>query len=118
MRTERCAPWFLRGVCPEVMSDERTARVAFSGALDIYRVPEVEGALPPVWSAERVVLDFSAVTSVDSTVLTVLLRYRRRFEEAGHSALDIVVITNANVKRAFEISGLTRVITVITSPET
>jgi anti-anti-sigma factor len=97
------------------MPDHRTVRLTFRGDLDIHRRDEVAAMLPAPGSADEVVLDFSDVMFIDSTILTVLLRYRRAFEEAGGDPINIVIIANAHGRRFLDIAGVSQSLTVVTA---
>ena len=94
----------------------RTARLALTGDLDLYRRDEVAAKLPPPGSVDRVLIDCRGVVTMDSSILTLLMRYRRSFEDAGGNPLEIVVIVTPPVRRLFEVAGVTKVITVVTAP--
>jgi len=96
-------------------SDERTARITLDGDLGIYNRAHVESLLPDVESIDRLILDCTNATSVDSSVLTLLMRYRRRFVEKGGDPFEIVIIASPSVRRMFEVAGLSRLLTVINS---
>ncbi|HLI97710.1 MAG TPA: STAS domain-containing protein [Candidatus Baltobacteraceae bacterium] len=97
------------------MRDQPTAHVAFAGDLDVYRRDEVASALPPPETAERIVIDMRDVTTVDSSIVAVLMRYRRSFTDAGGDAHEVVLIVSPQLRRIFEITGLTRSMTVVTA---
>jgi anti-anti-sigma factor len=92
----------------------RTASIAFAGDLDVYRRAEIEAALPPADSADRIVIDMREVQFIDSTVISILMRYRRAFIDAGGDAHEIVLIVAPQVRRIFEITGLFKSLTVLT----
>ncbi len=96
--------------------NERTATLRFEGGLDIYRRSEIEGALPEPGTVDRVIIDCSAATSIDSTILTTLMRYRRSFASAGGDPVNIVVVVEPSLRRIFEIAGLSRVLTIVSAP--
>jgi len=96
--------------------EERTARVTLEGGLDIYRREEIMALLPAPGSVDRVVIDCSSATSIDSTILTALMRYRRSFASAGGDPVNIIIIVDPNLRRMFEIAGLTRVLTIVSAP--
>ena len=80
--------------------------VTLAGEADLYTAPELERALEGVIAlgATAVVLDLADVTFVDSTTLSILLRYNARFGSLGG---DIVIVTDdRRVLRTFEITGL------------
>lgn len=99
------------------VTNERTAQVVLEGDLDVFSRERVESQLPDPTTAERVVIDCSAVGSIDSSVIAVFMRYRRRFAEGGGDPLNIVVIASEPVRRLFEITGLVKVLTVINPPK-
>ena len=99
------------------LTDERTAQVLLKGDLDVFSRETVASALPDPESVDRVVIDCSAVTSIDSSVIATFMRYRREFAETGRDPLNIVVIASVPVRRLFEITGLVKAITVIRTPE-
>ncbi len=96
--------------------DEQTATLRLEGDLDIYRRAEIESQLPEPGAVDRVIIDCSAATSIDSTILSLLMRYRRSFASAGGDPVNIVVIVGPGLRRSFEISGLTRVLTIVSAP--
>lgn len=98
-------------------SDERTARIALSGNLDVYSTKHVESLLPDPAAVDRVIVDCSQVTVIDSSVVTALMRYRRRFQEAGKNPTEIVIVVNPSVRRIFEITGLGRVLTIVSAAD-
>lgn len=81
----------------------------------MYRRDEVASALPPPEIADRVVIDMRDVTTVDSSIVAVLMRYRRSFMDAGGDAHEVVLIVSPQLRRIFEITGLTRSMTVVTA---
>jgi anti-anti-sigma factor len=99
-----------------VREDERTATIRLEGGLDIYRRDEIESLLPKPGSADRVIIDCSSATSIDSTILTLLMRYRRSFASAGGDPVNIIVVVEPSLRRIFEIAGLSRVLTIVSAP--
>lgn len=94
----------------------RTARLSLTGDLDLYRRDEVAAQLPAPGTVDRVLIDCRGVETMDSSILTLLMRYRRSFQAAGGNPLEIVVIVTPPVRRLFEVAGVTKVITVVTAP--
>lgn len=99
----------------DLSEEKRTVRVAFSGCLDVYSVKHVESLFPNPEDADRLALDCSEVSIIESALLTVLMRYRRAWERAGHDPLDIVIIVSPGVRRIFDITGLSGVMTILPS---
>lgn len=55
-------------------------------------------------------------TLIDSSIIAVLMRYRRSFMDAGKDGLDIVVLVPPVFRRIFEITGLVKLLTIVTAP--
>jgi anti-anti-sigma regulatory factor len=81
----------------------------------LYRREEIESALPPPGNVDRVVIDMREATIIDSTIIAVLMRFRRSFIDAGGEAHEIVLVVPAELRRIFEITGLTKTLTVVTA---
>ncbi len=97
------------------MSDQRTVRLEFSGDLDVFRRDEFASAFPPPETIDRLAIDLRNATLLDSSIVAVLMRYRRGFIDAGGDARDIVVVVPPNLRRIFEITGLVTLLTVVTA---
>ncbi len=95
--------------------NQRAARIEFAGDLDVYRRDEIASALPPPESVERIVIDLRAAKIIDSSVIAVMMRYRRAFIDAGGDPINIVVVVPPNLRRIFEITGLVSLLTVVTA---
>jgi anti-anti-sigma factor len=95
--------------------NERAATVELSGDLDVYRRAEIEAVLPAPDSIDRLVLDMRTATTVDSSIIAVIMRYRRTFADAGGDPHDIVLVVPPNLRRLFEITGLVTLLTVVTA---
>lgn len=101
------------------VTDERTAHVAFAGDLDVYRRDEIAAALPNPDGIDRLVIDLREASMIDSSIISVVMRYRRSFIDAGREAHDIVILVTPQLRRIFEITGLTKSLTIVSaSPET
>lgn len=83
----------------------------------MYSKERVESLLPEPETVDRVIVDCSKVTVIDSSVITALMRYRRRFQDAGKDPVDIIIVVNPSVRRIFEITGLNRVLTIVSAPD-
>lgn len=99
------------------MAQERAALVTLRGDLDLLRRDEVAAALPAASSVDRLVVDCTAVTSIESVVIAVFMRYRRTWTAGGGDPLNIVFIVSPQVRRTFEVTGLSTFFTVITASE-
>ena len=95
------------------MKEKPIAEVTLAGDLDLSQWAEVAADLPAPDEFSRVVIDCSTVTSMDSPVVSVLLRYRRAFVAAGNDPLNIVILASPQVQRLFDISGVAKLVTVI-----
>ena len=80
--------------------------IALSGDWDIYRRDELEAVLRPARECAEVVLDFSAVTYADSTVLSALAGMRKERVARGYPPSRVV--PSASVSRLFEITQMSR----------
>jgi anti-anti-sigma factor len=94
---------------------ERAAKVELSGDLDVYRRAEIEAALPPPESIDRLAIDMRGATLVDSAIIAVIMRYRRAFIDAGGDPHNITIVVPPNLRRIFEITGLVTLLTVVTA---
>lgn len=97
----------------EKLNDERTARISFAGDLDVYRREEISSALPSPESIDRLIIDLREATIIDSSILAILMRYRRTFVDAGKDPHEIVVIVQPQLRRVFEITGLMKSLTIV-----
>lgn len=95
--------------------NERVVRIELAGDLDVYRRREIEFALPAPASIDELIVDMRGATIIDSSAIAVLMRYRRTFVEAGGDGTRIVIIVPPNLRRIFEITGLVKLLTVVTA---
>lgn len=102
-------------VVEEGLAGERAALVTLSGDLDLSKRDAVADALPAAGSVDRLVVDCSAVTSIESVVIAVFMRYRRKFIAAGSDPMNVVFIVSPQVRRTFEITGMSTFFTVVTA---
>ncbi len=90
---------------------ERTGQdifvVSLSGEHDLHTAPKVQQELRSVIAAgaRAAVVDLTATTFLDSTMLSVLLSTRNELPDGGRLLL---VIDDATIKRVFEIAGVDR----------
>lgn len=99
------------------MSDERTARIAFAGDLDVYRRDEIVASLPPADSIDRLIIDLREAAIIDSTILSAFMRYRRTFVEAGKDPHEIIIVVKPQLRRIFEITGLMKTLTIVSAAD-
>ncbi len=98
------------------LTEERAMMITLSGDLDLSQRDVIRDMLPSPTLVERLVIDCSAVTSVESVVIAVFMRYRRKFTAAGRDPLNIIFIVSPQMRRTFEIAGMSEWFTVINAP--
>jgi anti-sigma B factor antagonist len=99
----------------------RTSRVGVAaivtivGEIDMANAPEVKGAIDASRDgAERVVVDLSAVTFLDSSALNALVHSQRDLAEHEIS-FRVVSPADQSVRKVFEITHLTEPLSVVGS---
>jgi anti-sigma B factor antagonist len=85
--------------------DGRTRVIEIEGELDLARAPSLKWALIDSLEAgqDRVVVDLSLTTFMDSTALGVLVGVNRNLEAGARLA---IACARANVLKIFELSGM------------
>lgn len=80
--------------------------ITVEGELDLFTAPNLKQMLVDALhgGSDRLVVDLSLVTFIDSTTLGVLVGITRRTDEDG--ARLAIVCTRPNVQKIFEFSGL------------
>jgi anti-anti-sigma factor len=89
--------------------------VAGAGELDAFAADELAGALTEASGDDRLVVDLTFVSFMDSTVLGLLVRAVRDAERRGGAVR--VVLPRSTARRIFEITTLDRVLPVADSRE-
>jgi anti-sigma B factor antagonist len=86
--------------------------VTAAGEVDMYTAPEVEQAFEGVLGVggTSVVLDLTEVGFIDSTLLSILLRYHGRLVGLGGGL--VIVTDDRRILRAFDVTGLDRFFTI------
>lgn len=86
--------------------------VVLSGEVDIYTAPRFKEAMIELLDTgvEKLVVDLTGVTFIDSTALGVLIGGLRRVHDIGGSMS--LVVTTSPVERVLSITGLDRVFAV------
>jgi anti-anti-sigma factor len=98
----------------EVKTTPTFSVVALAGELDLSTSGALQGALASYdKTTGAVVIDLSDVTFLDSSALRVLVQLRLRM---GGAALHLVV-TRDNLRRVFDVSGLTDVFEIFDSED-
>ena len=102
---------------PHVESLPNGAVITLSGELDAYDAPELRRTFEAVLETEPalVVLDLTAVTFLDSTVLGAIVGLLRRVREGGGELRTVLPDTTA--RRIFEITNLVAALDVWPSRE-
>lgn len=86
--------------------DDRTHVIEVHGHVDLYSAPEFKDRTVRVidQGKKRVIIDLSGVTFMDSTGLGVLIGALKRLRAARAELL--LVVTDYDVERLFEMTGL------------
>jgi anti-sigma B factor antagonist len=89
--------------------DETTHVIELGGEIDLYTAPQFKERMLELieQGKQRIVVDLSEATFIDSTTLGVLVGGVKRLRPAG-GALALVC-TDDNITKIFEITGLDRV---------
>jgi anti-sigma B factor antagonist len=87
--------------------------VAVRGEIDLFTAPELKKTLADAIEngASRVVVDLSETTFLDSTALGVLIGAVKRLR--GRDGQLVIVNTDANIAKTFEITGLDQIFTIL-----
>jgi anti-sigma B factor antagonist len=95
--------------------DAKTHVVAVSGEVDLFTAPEFKQIVTAAIDAgaERVVVDLTATTFIDSSSLGVLIGAHRRLADRG--GVLVVVCENEAIVKTFRITGLDGVFTLVPS---
>lgn len=91
----------------------RSLTVTLAGDLDLSLRDQVAAALPDPAGLDRLVIDCTAVMSIESVVIAVFMRYRRKWMLEGGNPLDIVFLAPHALRRTFEIAGMTDWFTMV-----
>ncbi len=88
--------------------------ITLDGDLGIADRDRIAGLFPNPETTERLVIDCSNVGSMDSSILALIMTYRRRVQLAGRDPLaTIVAFAPPRLHRLFELTGISRAITVL-----
>ena len=91
--------------------------VIASGEIDLATSPQLRNALlEPDASSSSVVLDLREVTFIDSSGLGVIVGQQKRAQERGEQ-FAVAVGGAAAVRRILELSGLVKVLDVVSDPQ-
>ena len=94
---------------------EDTHVVAVSGEIDLFTAPEFKQRMgqPIDDGVQRLVVDLSQTTFIDSSSLGVLIGAHRRLKQSNGSL--VVVCDNDTIVKTFKITGLDGVFTLVRS---
>jgi anti-sigma B factor antagonist len=89
--------------------------VAVTGEIDLFTAPEFKARMsrPIDDGVDRVIVDLSATTFIDSSSLGVLIGAHRRLKQRDGSL--VVVCDNEAIVKTFKITGLDGVFTLVPS---
>lgn len=85
--------------------------VALTGELDVHGAGELENALAQPGETARICLDLTGLVFIDSTGLAAIIRAHQALA-AGGGALAVACPAAGSVRRTFETTGLTTLLTV------
>ena len=91
--------------------------ISLAGEVDLYTAPEFKQQLLEVigQGGKEVIVDFSGTTFIDSTTLGVLVGGVKRLRPVGGQL--VLVCSDRNIIKIFEITGLHRVFDIHASRE-
>jgi anti-sigma B factor antagonist len=89
--------------------------VAVTGEIDLFTAPEFKARMgqPIEDGVDRVIVDLSGTTFIDSSSLGVLIGAHRRLKQRNGSL--VVVCDNETIVKTFKITGLDGVFTLVPS---
>ncbi len=79
--------------------------IALSGEYDVYSVDKLELELVPSLDLPYVVVDFSKVAYIDSTALSLMVKFRKRRAEKGFEPKRLAGL-NASLRHVFKLTQL------------
>jgi anti-anti-sigma factor len=85
----------------------QTYRIALEGEYDVSRSKELDEIFGAAIAADRVIIDFSKTTYIDSMMLKALLRLREQMSKRQPGEV-VLLNVSPQVRRIFSISGLTK----------
>lgn len=88
------------------MGEHRPLILTLTGEWDIYRRDELEALLRPALEKEHVILDLSAVSYADSTVLSALAMLRKG--RLGLGLAPSAIVASPSVRRLLTITRMDR----------
>lgn len=111
------SPWPYQPTIDVSRPQPDAALVALGGEHDLRSASDLQRALDEsLDSCDHLIVDLSAAEFVDSTVIAVLVRARKRAGELGH-AFNVVAGSAPEVERVLEITGVLPVLNVVPTVE-
>jgi anti-sigma B factor antagonist len=97
--------------------DDHSHLVTVAGEVDLFTAPQLKQHLLDAIDAggQRIVVDLSGTTFIDSSGLGTLIGARRRLAELDGQL--VLVSTNPTIDRTMELTGLDQVFSITTSRE-
>jgi anti-anti-sigma factor len=89
--------------------------VVFAGEYDVGCKQQFREELARLRTQSDVILDFTEVTYVDSTIIAELLLFAKDRSYAGLAPQKIAASNNSSVRRVFDLVNLGKVITLVSS---
>jgi len=96
-----------------MQSEDTACLVLLEGELDYMMRADVAAKLPQPDACTRVVIDCSAVTFMDSTIVATILDFQQRFARFGGNPVNIILIASATIDRIFEVAHVKHLMTVV-----
>jgi anti-sigma B factor antagonist len=98
-------------------AQDGTPIVAVTGEVDLFTAPEFKQRVmaPVIAGAQRLIVDLTAATFIDSSSLGVLIGAHRRLQ--AHGAALVVACTSDVIAKTFKITGLDGVFTIVASAD-
>lgn len=90
--------------------------VVFSGEYDIARIEQLREELDRLVAMERVILDFTDVTYIDSTTVGELVRLHKRRAENLFER-ETIVVSHRGVQKIFDVLELRKVFRIVATLE-
>jgi anti-anti-sigma factor len=94
----------------------RTAYVALSGEYDIHNIRALEEVLPSPHTIDRITIDCTGVTYMDTAALGALIKYRGVFAFENGEPDITIVLRPGPLQKIFEIVGFMKIFNVVESP--
>ena len=95
-------------------SQDKPLVITLHGDLGLADRDRIASLFPNPETTERLVIDCTDAKSLDSSILALIMTYRRRMQIAGKDPVaTIVALAPPRLQRLFELTGISRAITVL-----